>query len=81
MAMRSRGDARLDALIAQAAEEIKRLNPSIGTPQEPVSDTLAGELERDRRELEQLWDELDRQRGGPLHGELAAEAVDADRGE
>ena len=81
MAMRQRRDARLEALIEQAAEEIKRLNPHIGMPQKPFPDALCTELERDGRELEQVWNELDRQRGGPLEGEPAAEAVDADRGE
>jgi hypothetical protein len=81
MAMQKRRDARLEALIAQAAEEIKRLNPHIGTPQEPYPEEMYADLARDGRELEQLWDEMDRQRGGPLEGEPAAEAVDADRGE
>lgn len=81
MAMQKRRDARLEALIARAAEEIKRLNPQIGMPQEPLPAELSAELERDGRELEHLWDELDRQRGGPLNGEPATEAVDTDRGE
>lgn len=79
--MQQRRDARLEALIARAANKIKQLNPQIGLPQESSSDVLYMELERDRHELEQLWDELDRQRGEPLEGEPAAEAVNMDRGE
>ncbi len=81
MAMRKRRDARLEALIAQAAKEIKQFNPHIGTPQEAPSDAQYAELERDRHELEQVWDELDRQQSQQPEGEPGAEAVDIDRGE
>ena len=81
MAVHKRRDARMEALIAAAAAAIRQLNPQIGAPEEPYPDELYAELQRDARELERLWDEADRQRGGSPAGEPAAAAVDADRGE
>lgn len=81
MALNRRHDSRLDALIQQAAEDVKRVNPHIGADQQPLSEAEYAEIEHGRQELEHIWDEIERQRGGPLTEELGAQAVDEDRGE
>ena len=81
MALNKKHDPRLETLILQAAVDIKRINPHIGAPQQPVPDSDYLEVERDRQELERIWEELDRERGGPASDEPAAKAVDEDRGE
>lgn len=81
MAVNQHHDPDLEALIQRAASDVKRVNPQLGAPQLPVTDADFAELERDRRELEHMWDELESQFGGPMTSEPAAHAVDDDRGE
>jgi hypothetical protein len=68
-------------LILQAAADVKRINPHIGEPERPAPESDYAEIERDRDELERVWDEVDRQRGGPATGEPTSQAVSDDRGE
>jgi hypothetical protein len=74
-------DPRLQVLIRQAAEDVRRLNPHIGAAQQPETEAQYTEVKREREELERIWAEMERQRGGPLTDEPAAHAVDEDRGE
>lgn len=80
MALNKR-DPRLHILIRQAAEDVRRLNPYIGAAQQLETEAQYAEVERGREELERIWNEMERQRGGPFMGEPAAQAVDEDRGE
>jgi hypothetical protein len=81
MAVQHERDAETEALASRAAAEIKRLNPRIGEPVAALSEEEYARAQQETRELERIWDELDGQRGGPVTGEPAAEAVSADRGE
>lgn len=81
MALKKKHDPRLEALILRAAEDVKRANPHIGAHQQPLSEDEYAEIERGRQELERVWDEMERQRGGTLTDEPGARAVDKDRGE
>jgi hypothetical protein len=84
VALNKKRDPRLLALILQAAAEVKRINPHIGAVQTPVADseyTEYTEMVRGREEMERVWDDVERQRGGPVTDEIAARAVDQDRGE
>ena len=81
MAIQHERSAETEALASRAATEIKRLNPRIGEPIVALSDEEYARAQQETLELERIWDELDRQRGGPASGEPGAEAVNADRGE
>lgn len=81
MALNKKHSPRLEALILQAAADVKRITPHIGAPEQPAPESEYAEIERDRQELEQVWDEVDRKRGGAAAGEPAAQAVNDDRGE
>lgn len=81
MALNKEHDPNLEALVRRAAVEIKRANPQFGAPQQSVTEPEFEELERDRTELERIWDALESRLGGPIQGEPAAHAVDEDRGE
>lgn len=80
MSLNRKRNPNLETLILQAAEDIKRANPHIGELERSAPDSDYAEIERDRDEIEQVWDEIDRQRGGPPSGEPAAQAVSDDRG-
>ncbi|HKV84403.1 MAG TPA: hypothetical protein VJN88_07595 [Ktedonobacterales bacterium] len=81
MALNKKHDPRLEALILQAAEDVRRVNPHLDAPELPLSEAENAELEHGRQNIERVWDEMDRQRGGALIDELASRAVDDDRGE
>lgn len=81
MALNRKRSPQLAELIQRAAEEVKRLNPHIGEPQRPMSDEEWAEEVRSQEELERIWDEIDRQRGGPDTEETGAKIVIEDRGE
>ncbi|HZC07900.1 MAG TPA: hypothetical protein VE338_19850 [Ktedonobacterales bacterium] len=81
MALNRKRDPLLEDLIRQAAADVRQVNPHIGAPQQPTPDAERAAIERERQEAERIWDELDRQRGGPLLDEPAARAVDEARGE
>lgn len=81
MALNKKRDPRLEALILQAAADVKRVNPHIGAAQQPLADAEYAEVVRGHEELERIWDEMERRRAGPPAEELAAQSVDQDRGE
>lgn len=81
MALNRKHNPQLEALILQAAADIRRANPHIGDSEAPAPEADYAEVERDRDELEHLWDEIDRQRGGPATDEAGAQAVNDGRGE
>ena len=82
MAVNRKHDAAWDALVAQAAAEIRQLNPHIGAPRHPSTDEEYAKLVEDARQLTQVWDEIDRQQKvGETQPYTAADAVDEDRGE
>src|SRR5690348_3638779 len=80
MAVEKRRDPGLEALILKAAADVRRHNPQIGEKLPPLSESDHAQIQRDAQELERVWDEMERQRGGPPIGEPAAHAVDEDRG-
>ena len=82
MAVNRKHDAAWDALVAQAAAEIRQLNPHIGAPRHPSTDEEYAKLVEDARQLTQVWDAIDRQQKvGETQPYTAADAVDEDRGE
>lgn len=87
MAVNRRHDAAWDALVAQAAAEVRRFNPHIGEMRQPSPDEEYAELVEDSRRLALVWDEIDRRRQNAgksqsyTAGYTAADAVDEDRGE
>ena len=81
MALNKQRAPRVEALVLQAAADVRQLNPHIGAAQQAASESEYAEVERERQEREQLWDDLERRRGASDADEPAAQAVDADRGE
>lgn len=85
MALNKQRAPQIEALILQAAAEVRRLNPHIGEAEQAATETDYAEVEREREERERLWDDIERQRGDTLPDEPgdepAAHAVDEDRGE
>ncbi|HEX5549157.1 MAG TPA: hypothetical protein VFX24_17255 [Ktedonobacterales bacterium] len=83
MAVNQKHDAAREALIAQAAAEVRRFNPHIGEIRQSYPDEEYAELVEDRRRLALVWDEIDQQRQneGKPQSYTAADAVDEDRGE
>lgn len=74
-------NAAWDALVAQAAAEVRRFNPHIGEQPQPYPDDEYAELVDDAQRLATVWDEIDQQRAGKPQSYTAADAVDEDRGE
>jgi hypothetical protein len=83
MAVNRKHDPAWDALVAQAAAEVRRFNPHIGEIRQPYPDEEYAELVKDSQRLAMVWDEIDRQRQneGKSQSYTAADAVDEDRGE
>ena len=81
MALNKKHTPYLDALIAQAASEVRSLNPHLVDPQQDTLPEVQAEIERERADLEHIWDELARQRGKASGDEPVASAVNEDRGE
>ena len=83
MAVNQKHDAAREALIAQAAAEVRQFNPHIGKIRQPYPDEEYAELVEDDRRLALVWDEIDKQRQNEGQSQLytAADAVDEDRGE
>lgn len=74
---RTGGDAR-EALIQRAAAEIRKLNPRIGQPQQPMPEDEYARLMQEAHELERIWDQVDEQSAGkPKYS--ASDAVVEDR--
>ena len=83
MAVSRKRDADREALILQAAREIRRANPSIGatvnSTLNAATDEALAEIDAVDAALAQLWDSLD----GKCVRQLdysAAQAIDEDRG-
>lgn len=70
-----------EALLERAAEAVQRANPHIGEVSQEYSAEDYAELIQENREMEHLWDELDKQRYGRPQAYTAADAVNDDRGE
>lgn len=83
MAVNRKHDPAWDALVAQAAAEVRRFNPHIGEIRRPYPDEEYAELVKDSQRLAMVWDEIDRlrQNEGKSQSYTAADAVDEDRGE
>jgi len=81
MALSRKLDPSLEALLQQAIEEQRAVNPALFREPQPLSEEVIDQLLRDEAELERTWDEMDRQRGNTPRRYTAAEAVDQDRGE
>ncbi len=74
---RQGGDAR-EALIQKAAAEIRKLNPRIGQPQQPMPEDECARLMQEALELERIWDQIDEQTAG-ARKYSASDAVVEDR--
>ncbi len=83
MAVNQKHDAAREALIAQAAAEVRKFNPHIGEICQPYPDEEYAELVEERQRLALVWDEIDQQRQneGETQVYTAADAVDEDRGD
>jgi hypothetical protein len=81
MAVQKKHDARWDALVAQAAAEVRQANPHIGKERGPYQEDEYAELVEEARQLERIWDEIDQQRGHRPQSYTAADAVDENLGE
>lgn len=81
MALNKGHDPHLENLILQAAADVVRMNPHIGTAEQRLPAADYAEIERELEELTHLWDAMERERNGPLEDEPAARAVNDDRGE
>lgn len=81
MALNKKHDPRLEALILQAAADVRRINPHIDASEQPLAEEDYEDIARERLDAERVWAEMDRERGGALIDELASRAVDEDRGE
>ena len=81
MALNKKHTPYLDALIAQAASEVRSLNPRLVDPQQDTLPEVQEEIDRERVELERIWDELAGQHGKASGDEPGASAVHEDRGE
>ncbi len=81
MALKRPFDQTLDALIQKAAAEIKQLNPHIGEPQQSLSEDEYARLCEEAKELERIWDAMERQADRTPASYSASDAVDEDRGE
>ena len=83
MAVNQKHDAAREALIAQAAAEVRQFNPHIGEIRQPYPEEEYAELVEDSQRLALVWDEIDQQlkNEGKSPSYTAADAVDEDRGE
>lgn len=80
MAIKRRTDEAREALIQKAAAEIRKLNPRIGQPPQPMPEDEYARLMQEAHELECIWDQIDEQRAGaPKYS--ASDAVIEDRGD
>lgn len=80
MALNKKRDAEMEALIREAAAELKRLNPQWDEPSQPFTDEEIRELDEMDAELERLWNSPEGKRAQAL-GFSAADAISEDRGE
>lgn len=70
-----------DESVARAAEDVRRVNPHIGEEPRAYPDDAYAELAESIRQLERIWEEMDRVRGNKPQSYTAVDAVNADRGE
>lgn len=80
MAINKKRGAEMEALIREAAAELKRLNPHWDQPTQPLTEAEMRELEEMDAELERLWDSPEGQRARAL-GYSVSDAISEDRGE
>jgi hypothetical protein len=81
MAVQKKRDESWDDLVARAAAEVRQANPHIGAQEGSYPEDEYVELVEYARQLERVWDEIDRQRGNTPQSYTAADAVNEDRGE
>jgi hypothetical protein len=81
MAVPTKRDESWDDLVARAAAEVRQANPHSGAKEGSYPEDEYTELIEDARQLERVWDEIDRQRGNRPQSYTAADAVNEDRGE
>ena len=81
MAVPKKRDESWDDLVVRAAAEVRQANPHIGAKEGPYPEEEYAELIEGARQLEQIWDEIDQQRGNRPQSYTAADAVNEDRGE
>lgn len=78
MATQPKGADTLDALIQQAAREIRAANRHIGETLPPLSDADCAQLLADDAEVDRIFDEFER--NGGFVTKTIAEIVSEDRG-
>ncbi len=80
MALNKKRDAEMEALIREAAAELKRLNPRWDEPPQPPTEEEMREIEEIDAELERLWNSPEGHRAR-AQGYSVADAISEDRGE
>lgn len=79
MALNRKLDADLEALLRQAIEEQRAVNPDLFLEPQPLSDEEYDQLLADAAEIERIWDEMDKTR--PDRPRVsAADIISRDRG-
>jgi hypothetical protein len=83
VAVNQKHDLAREALIAQAAAEVRKFNPHIGEIRQPYPDEEYAELVEDSQRLALVWDEIDQQlqSAGKSQSYTAADTIDEDRGD
>ena len=80
MALHKHRDPALEALIQEAAAEMRRLDPEFFAAPTPYTNEEYDDVLRDAKELDELWDTPEGQKVKQL-GFSASDMVDEDRGE
>ncbi|MGH2514184.1 MAG: hypothetical protein ACRDHP_00865 [Ktedonobacterales bacterium] len=80
MALHKHRDPALEALIQQAAAEMRRLDSQLFASPTPYTDEEYTEILREAKELDELWNTPEGQKARRL-GFSASDMVDEDRGE
>lgn len=80
MALHKYRDPALEALLQQAATEMRRLDPQLFAAPTPYTDEEYADVLRDAEELDELWNTPEGQKAKQL-GLSASDTIDEDRGE
>jgi hypothetical protein len=80
MALSRKLDPSLEALLQQAIEEQRAVNPDLFREPQPLSDEVYAQILKDAAEIERIWDEMDKKQPD-MPKVSAADIISKDRGE
>ncbi len=80
MALNRKLEPELEALLQQAIEEQRAVNPELFGEPQPLSDEEYAQILEDAAEIERIWDEMDKARPD-VPRVSAADIISEDRGE